>query len=233
MDSYFPSVHGCSAILGYNRFQLLLFAFTALNLLNKQDREKQEMTNEAKRSPNGATEVTKGNGDGGAATNALWLISSMSPEAFITTYSAENGEEGMWLMDDLAQLLGTRWDPLADIEAAIDAGAGASLIAVERDRQATQECWTAEHDDLCTSGELVKAAICYASHAMGRAWIIGASDDGAEKYRTEGIDRFSDWPWDESWWKPQDPIRDLARAGALIAAEIDRLQRIAAREAQP
>jgi len=34
------------------------------------------------------------------------------------------------------------------------------------------------------------------------------------------------WPWEASWWKPSDdPIRNLAKAGALIAAEIDRLQR--------
>ena len=37
-----------------------------------------------------------------------------------------------------------------------------------------------------------------------------------------------DWPssWNTSWWKPSaDPIRNLVKAGALIAAEIDRLQR--------
>ena len=35
------------------------------------------------------------------------------------------------------------------------------------------------------------------------------------------------WPWDMKWWKPsdEDPIRNLVKAGALIAAEIDRLQR--------
>jgi len=35
------------------------------------------------------------------------------------------------------------------------------------------------------------------------------------------------WPWDEEWWKPDnDAVRNLAKAGALIAAEIDRLQRL-------
>lgn len=34
------------------------------------------------------------------------------------------------------------------------------------------------------------------------------------------------WPWDADAWKPtQDPIRQLVKAGALIAAEIDRRQR--------
>jgi hypothetical protein len=44
-----------------------------------------------------------------------------------------------------------------------------------------------------------------------------------EGYKTPLL---QDWPWDERWWKPSnDPIRDLVKAGALIAAEIDRLQR--------
>lgn len=36
------------------------------------------------------------------------------------------------------------------------------------------------------------------------------------------------WPFSQEWWKPtpDDRIRELAKAGALIAAEIDRLQRM-------
>jgi hypothetical protein len=35
----------------------------------------------------------------------------------------------------------------------------------------------------------------------------------------------TDWPWNDDDWKPSpDPIRNLVKAGALIAAEIDRLQ---------
>lgn len=38
------------------------------------------------------------------------------------------------------------------------------------------------------------------------------------------------WPWATDWWKPSDdPITNLVRAGALIAAEIDRLLREATR----
>ena len=35
------------------------------------------------------------------------------------------------------------------------------------------------------------------------------------------------WPWKEAWWKPtpEDRIRELVKAGALIVAEIDRLRR--------
>jgi hypothetical protein len=36
-----------------------------------------------------------------------------------------------------------------------------------------------------------------------------------------------DWPWDLSWLKPSpDPKHNLVKAGALIAAEIDRLNRL-------
>ena len=39
------------------------------------------------------------------------------------------------------------------------------------------------------------------------------------------------WPWSLDWWKPKDPRRDLVRAGALIVAEIERLDRQPARGA--
>ena len=33
------------------------------------------------------------------------------------------------------------------------------------------------------------------------------------------------WPWERDWWKPVDNRRDLVRAGALISAELDRMDR--------
>jgi hypothetical protein len=90
---------------------------------------------------------------------------------------------------------------------------GIELIADERSRQVSQEGWTPEHDDEHSTGELAQAALCYAKYAelQGRS-----SEQWFER----------DWPWDETWWKPSpDPIRNLVKAGALIAAEIDRLQR--------
>ena len=33
------------------------------------------------------------------------------------------------------------------------------------------------------------------------------------------------WPWLSSWWKPSTNRRDLVKAGALILAEIERLDR--------
>lgn len=34
-------------------------------------------------------------------------------------------------------------------------------------------------------------------------------------------------PWDPAWWKPLEPRCDLVKAGALILAEIERIDRAA------
>jgi hypothetical protein len=86
---------------------------------------------------------------------------------------------------------------------------GVELIAEERQRQIDQEGWTEEHDDQWQGGEMAKAAMAYTYSRYI------SSKDVLVLY----------WPWDKKFWKPKDPIRDLVRAGALIAAEIDRLQR--------
>ena len=89
---------------------------------------------------------------------------------------------------------------------------GAGLIAAERQRQIDAENWTPEHDDTHTIGELVDAAVCYLRHGLDAEMAV-----------------VWPWPWTEDWWKPSDdPIKNLVRAGALIAAEIDRLTRAAA-----
>jgi hypothetical protein len=83
---------------------------------------------------------------------------------------------------------------------------GADLIRAERLRQIDAEGWTPQHDDTHVDGELVRAAICYAEAGSG--------------FNLE-IEQF--WPWEMASWKPgPDCIRNLAKAGALIAAEIDR-----------
>lgn len=92
---------------------------------------------------------------------------------------------------------------------------GADLIAAERRRQIEAEGWTPEHDDEHDGCELTQAAVAYAFQAVdqvnGACW-------------PDEIGLF--WPWDRSWWKSSDdPIRNLVKAGALIAAEIDRLKR--------
>lgn len=109
---------------------------------------------------------------------------------------------------------------------------GIEQIAMERLRQINQEGWTPEHDDEHTDGSLALVAICYATP------IPIFQREGDEQYFA-----FVDpWPdsWDSAWDKrpfdryhgklreptPDERIRMLVKAGALIAAEIDRLQRI-------
>lgn len=88
---------------------------------------------------------------------------------------------------------------------------GLELIAEERQRQIESEGWTDQHDDGHYSEELARAAACYATPKF---------------WRSSAVLNVL-WPWRQTWWKPtpNDRIRELAKAGALIAAEIDRLHR--------
>lgn len=91
-------------------------------------------------------------------------------------------------------------------------------IESERDRQVWDEKWTPEHDDEHDKGELAIAAACYAHHAATVTYL-----DNFDVYRSTPAP--ANWPWEAKWWKPKQPQRDLIRAGALIAAEIDRIER--------
>lgn len=102
---------------------------------------------------------------------------------------------------------------------------GITLIKEERERQQLDEGWGPYHDDLHRSGELNDAAIGYAYAAAKQA----RGESGQAYLRSlEGAGRLPvPWPWESEWWKPSDdPIRNLVKAGALIAAEIDRLSRL-------
>jgi hypothetical protein len=95
---------------------------------------------------------------------------------------------------------------------------GAELIAQERRRQIEEEDYTPEHDDAHEEGEIALAAACYALPAEYRdpSALNGAPDDDP-----------AFWPWIYGWSPtPGDRIRELVKAGALICAEIDRLQRM-------
>jgi hypothetical protein len=97
---------------------------------------------------------------------------------------------------------------------------GAQAIARERSRQIWAEGWAPPHDDHHTQGQLSIAAGTYAMHA-------GLTIQGyppAARYGAGGEVPLP-WPWAKQWWKPTTPRRDLEKAGALIAAEIDRLIR--------
>ena len=82
---------------------------------------------------------------------------------------------------------------------------GAELIADERKRQVEVEGWSQEHDNQHDVMEFVQAA---------KAYLM---------IDTDYITRVGVWPWTGGSFKPKDTIKDLIRAGALIAAAIDRI----------
>lgn len=93
---------------------------------------------------------------------------------------------------------------------------GLIAIAAERRRQIDVEGWTAEHDAAYPAGDLARAGACYALTVDKRAASNG--DAGLAVVP-------SYWPWASRWWKPKDDRRDLVRAGALIVAELDKIDR--------
>ncbi|ECD6340911.1 hypothetical protein E2M60_05525 [Salmonella enterica subsp. enterica serovar Newport] len=93
-------------------------------------------------------------------------------------------------------------------------------IVSERLRQIHMEGWAPEHDDTYDGGELAGAAACYARHVSARGWVYA---ENPAAYQDEDVP--GDWPWAEAWWKPTCPYRDLERAGALILAEMERINR--------
>jgi hypothetical protein len=111
---------------------------------------------------------------------------------------------------------------------------GVELIAAERQRQVEEEGWTSQHDDQHDGYELNRAAMCYMTAAV------------ADRAPQSILPPF-DWPWEPSQWKPvatsggpeglpsltnSDRIGNLVKAAALIAAEIDRLQRALSKEGE-
>ena len=90
---------------------------------------------------------------------------------------------------------------------------GIALIAAERKRQVEVEGFTYEGDAGYSDDQLSMAARCYALPPDMRRDPSGMLPEHS-------------WPWDAHWWKstPLDRVRELVKAGALIAAEIDRLQ---------
>jgi len=108
---------------------------------------------------------------------------------------------------------------------------GIEKIAAERQRQIDVEDWTPDHDDQHDEGELADAAAVYATVTQENVVL-----------RLVDLLR-ARWPWEPCWFKPfseppaNDPqyeysfpvvdrVRCLIKAGALIAAELDRLERL-------
>ena len=86
---------------------------------------------------------------------------------------------------------------------------GIKRIENERLRQIFKKCYDKNHDQQHSENELLFAAIAYIFE-----YCIGEGE--GSKY----------WPWEINSFKPRNNQRDLEKAGALIAAELDRLKGI-------
>lgn len=85
-------------------------------------------------------------------------------------------------------------------------GKGIELIAAERERQIKVEGYDTKHDFNEPLDSIVSAAVSYA--------LVDIDKNQAEKW----------WKWEWKFWKPKDRKRNLIRAGALIAAALDKIQ---------
>lgn len=96
---------------------------------------------------------------------------------------------------------------------------GIELIAAERFRQIEKEGWSVEHDDEHILEELASAGAYY---ALPEETIEFLND----RYGSDTDLHL--WPFELEWRKttPNDRVKQLSKAGALIAAEIDRLNRL-------
>jgi hypothetical protein len=95
---------------------------------------------------------------------------------------------------------------------------GVELIAIERKRQIEELGFDYTNDSLYANEELAKAGVCYALSEKERSPEL--PDDIEYDTLFNAL-----WPWDKKYWKPtpNDRIKELTKAGALIAAQIDRL----------
>lgn len=99
--------------------------------------------------------------------------------------------------DALAALAAAGYTLAGPGDTVVRQGRGAALIATERARQIEAEGYTLERDDQYDDAELIHAALWYLGHGS----------------------------WPEGWSprrQAEDPVERLTKAGALLAAEIDR-----------
>jgi hypothetical protein len=95
---------------------------------------------------------------------------------------------------------------------------GVMAIANARIKQIDDHGFNPQQDDGYERDELLRAAACYL--------LLQVPDTNGGEYVTpEVMTGLGLWPWHPEWFKPKDRLENLERAGALIAAELDRLHR--------
>ncbi|MFP2116224.1 phage EaA protein [Klebsiella pneumoniae] len=150
-----------------------------------------------------------------ADPETAWKAQQDKIDALVDALEKAKGMETYWKtqcrgITDHCEELQAR---IAQLESRTVTAAAADVLA-ERKRQVMTEGWTPEHDDQHVNFEMAIAGGLYAISAV----------DSHHKLRNSAP---SAWPWDRKWWKPDGPRRDLVKAGALILAEIERLDRAA------
>lgn len=111
-------------------------------------------------------------------------------------------------------------------------------IAAERSRQEHEEGWSSAHDDAYERAELPRAAAGFLiGFAIHSPWGMLGEDPLVSKflrvsgYPLSGLPRAEKlWPWDTKWFKAKSIRRALIKAASLIVAEIERIDRKAAKE---
>lgn len=103
-------------------------------------------------------------------------------------------------------------------------------VLAERRRQVEAEGWTRANDDGYTDHSLAKAAAAYAMAAATEHAERAVLDDFGNKGLTFYLKHM--WPtsWEPAWFKPKSRRADLVKAGALILAEIERIDHAASSE---
>jgi hypothetical protein len=132
---------------------------------------------------------------------AAWLAREMPVGTVI-------GDPAWWAPRILRAALAMR-QPQGETPAARD-------VLAERRRQVEAEGWTAEGDDKYSEGQMAVAAGYYAL-ASGYPHERDIGKGKTPNY----------WPWNREWWKPRTARANLVRAGALVLAEIERIDRAA------
>lgn len=102
---------------------------------------------------------------------------------------------------------------------------GIDKIWKERLRQIHTEGYDSDHDSQHTLGEIAEGARCYLTAALEQ--IYQETNHNAFLDSQTLKDEFcKDWPWEFDTFKPsEDYQRNLVKAGAMIAAELDRNMR--------
>lgn len=114
-------------------------------------------------------------------------------------------------------------DTISDVSAVVLLGDALRDLIAERVEQIDKHGYTPSADDRYDGPvELIAAAVCYAYTAHDQL-------NGPLRYDPSEVP--AEWPWSPTHWNCRDARRNLVKAGALIWAAIDNIDRSARLEA--